>query len=379
MSQSPALARGAKPIRVMVVDDSAVIRGLVSSWVKSEPDLEVAASCFNGLDALRHIRASRAEVVVLDIEMPDMDGLTALPKLIQAAPGVKIVMSSTLTQKNAEISIRALSMGAADYIPKPQSTQEITASSDFRADLIEKVRTLGAASRGLHAPAPAPGRPAAPRPKTSSAAWTKSSGAVSLLRLQPRRREIIAIGSSTGGPQALSKVLGDIGKRVSVPILITQHMPKMFTAILAEHISKSAGRPCEEAKDGETISNGRIYLAPGDFHMRVVDKGGRKCLQLSQDPPINYCRPAVDPMFESVAQHYGASALGVVLTGMGNDGADGGRQISQAGGALIAQDEATSVVWGMPGATAHTGACHKVSPLGQVGADIINITQGVGG
>ncbi|MBB6211997.1 two-component system chemotaxis response regulator CheB [Novispirillum itersonii] len=409
----------AEPFRVMVVDDSAVVRGLETRMLESDPSIKVVASVGNGQSALQTLDRMDIEVIVLDIEMPVMDGLEALPKILEKHPGVRVLMSSTLTQKNAEISIRAMELGATDYIPKPSSSRELTGASDFRTMLVDKVKALGLSARrgtGIsparrsfsaqqsvsgqsagHTPftrpaaaspaaAPAAGAPASPAtaartPFKAAASAPATAGHHSLLSptqpisLRPAgndRPDVVVIGSSTGGPQALFTVLGGLKKAGGIPqpILITQHMPATFTTILAEHISRIAGLTAREGQDGEKIEGGRVYIAPGDFHMTVEVRGGEKVIKLDKGPPENFCRPAVDPLFRSISAAYGRRVLACVLTGMGSDGAKGGRVIADAGGTLIAQDEASSVVWGMPGATANTGACSAILPISDV-ADYI--------
>ena len=359
---------GATDIRVMVVDDSTIIRTLIANWIDNEPDMQVVGRCRNGLEAVQTVERRRPGVIVLDIEMPEMDGLTALPELRRLRPEAQIVMASTLTRRNAEISMRALSLGAADYIAKPES-RSVGASEEFQKAIIEKVRALGGAGRQA-------GKPfSASKPTLADAA--PASPGYTLRAAKNLPAQIIAIGSSTGGPQALARVVSDIA-RVSAPILIVQHMPKMFTAILAEHLQKASGRPAAEAQDGERIERERIYVAPGGYHMVVEGTGPSKKIRLNEDPPVNFCRPAVDPFFESVAQSFGPTAVAVVLTGMGHDGAAGGVAIADAGGAVVAQDEATSVVWGMPGATAMAGACCAIAPLEKLGQKILTLSQGAG-
>jgi len=357
-------------IKVMVVDDSAVIRGMVKRMVEGENDIEIVSSASNGEQAVSKLKETPVDVIVLDIEMPVMDGLTALPKLLGVDPEVRILMSSTLTLANAEVSIRALELGATDYIPKPTSVGAMGTASDFRSELVNKIRVIGrtrVAKRNLRMPTqPASGRGGAPG---AEAAQKKSLLSVDFT-LRPAtskvRPEIVAIGSSTGGPKALFEVLKNIRPDVTVPIIITQHMPANFTAILAKHIQEACGRPCAEGKDGESLMPRQIYVAPGGYHMTVESNGLQKVLRLNEEPPENFCRPAVDPMFRSIASVYGNRALAVVLTGMGNDGAKGGKMIVDAGGTVIAQDENTSVVWGMPGAAAAAGICSSVLPLDQI-------------
>lgn len=377
----------------MVVDDSAVIRGLITRALEADTAIQVVATVGNGQLAVGQLGRTDVDVIVLDIEMPVMDGLTAIPKLLEVAPDVKIIMASTLTQRHAHSSIEAMNKGASDYIPKPSSTGEIHGSADFKRELIEKVKALGRARRDKRDRNRAAGQPETrPQPTATTRAATAAgaaAGAVtqaarsSLLSPQtpialraPGRTppQIVAIGSSTGGPQALFAVLGALPAAMKLPIVITQHMPATFTTILAEHIQRTAKRPCAEGVDGETVEAGRIYLAPGDNHMKIESKGAQKIVRITKEPPENFCRPAVDPMFRSVATAYGAAVLGVVLTGMGADGAKGGKVMVDAGGTVIAQDEATSVVWGMPGATAMSGVCAAVLPLDRIAGEIAKLT-----
>jgi len=348
------------PVRVMVVDDSAVVRGLITRMLKSDSRIEVVASCSNGEMAVSQAPRKQPDVIILDIEMPVMDGLAALPKLLAAWPAARIIMASTLTQRNAAVSLRALSLGATDYLAKP-TTDKLGASENFQRDLVEKTVALGRA-RTSAAPARTvvafPPRPAAPR--TGS----------------PRRPRIIAIGSSTGGPQALLTVLGNLKASVQCPIVIAQHMPATFTTVLAEHIARASGRACVEAKDGMEVLVGHILLAPGDYHLQLAREADRVVARLSQSAPENFCRPSVDPLFRSVAQLYGADACALVLTGMGSDGCNGARAIAAAGAPVIAQDEATSVVWGMPGAVANAGICSAILPLPMIAGHLAGLFQG---
>jgi two-component system, chemotaxis family, protein-glutamate methylesterase/glutaminase len=366
----------ANPIRVMVVDDSAVIRGLLTRTLEADPDIAVVASVGNGQMAISAIGRADTDVVVLDIEMPVMDGLTALPKLLAASPDVKVIVASTLTQKNAQISLKALSVGASDYVAKPSSSQ-LNAAADFKRELVDKVKALGRARRGARQRGAASGAAAGDlpfRPPVSKAAATP---APIVLRTPSRvPPSVIAIGSSTGGPQALFTVLGGLPATLSLPILITQHMPPTFTTILAQHLSRVANRPAAEAVDGEAIKPGHIYLAPGDFHMRVESRGIDRVLRLSKDAPENFCRPAVDPMLRSLASVYGPAVLTVILTGMGSDGTKGGAAIVAAGGTVLAQDEPTSVVWGMPGAAVAAGLCSAILSLSDVAPQIVRLAGG---
>ncbi len=377
MSQSTATASGAptqpKPgqYRVMVVDDSAVIRGLVTRWLQSDPGIVVVASASNGVVALSALDKAEVDVVILDIEMPEMDGMTALPRLLERDPGLKIIMSSTLTRDGADVTVRALGMGAADYIPKPTSRSELHSSSDYRGQLIEKVKALGSARRQRRDSTAA--RAAAP-----AAAPGLFRGRTISLRRYPAvfNPAVVAIGSSTGGPQALLKVFEVLGTKVRLPIFITQHMPATFTTILAEHLSRDSGARVAEGVDGEPVEGNRVYLAPGDFHMTVASEAGKKIIRLNQQPPENFCRPAVDVMLRSMVEVYGGSILSVILTGMGYDGLKSSEGLVEAGGVLLAQDEDTSVVWGMPGAVATQGLCNAVLALGSVGNAMLRVLDG---
>jgi len=373
------------PYRVMVVDDSAVIRGLLSRALEGDPEIRVAASVGDGQMAINSLQRNSIDVIVLDIEMPVMDGVTAIPKLLAVAPSVRIIMASTLTLRNADISMRALQAGAADYIPKPTSTREISGADDFRRELVAKVKALGAVARRMGSRHRGEMRPLPERFPAASQSASTSAGVLRpraeakppVLRAQPQlapaRPEIIAIGSSTGGPQALFEVLGHLKGGVTQPILITQHMPATFTTILAEHISRQCGIVCTEAKDGEPVVEGRALVAPGDFHMLVTSRGGGPVISLTKDPPENFCRPAVDPMMRSIVKAYGRKVLAVILTGMGQDGLRGCQEVVAAGGTVIGQDEATSVVWGMPGAVATAGLCSAILPIKEIGPHIRKI------
>ena len=364
-------ADGNDPFRVMVVDDSAVIRGLLTRSLEADRSIKVVASVGNGEIALKSLARYDVEVIILDIEMPVMDGLTALPKLLAAQPGLKVVMASALTRKNAEVSLRALQMGAADYVTKPSSKGELTSASVFQRELTEKVKALAEATRrGGHKKAVQTSSTdtSAESPKASSRLYAGRE--ISLRKGPTITPRIIAIGSSTGGPQALLEVLADITASVKLPILITQHMPSTFTTLLAEHIGRATGVPAAEAVDREPIQAGKIYLAPGDYHMAVESGDGGEHIRLNQNAPENFCRPAVDPMLRSMAPIYRAALLTIILTGMGSDGQKGSVDVVENGGTVIAQDEATSVVWGMPGAVATSGLCSAVLPLKEIGPSV---------
>ena len=377
---SPAAADSRyEPLRVMLVDDSVVIRGLIARWIEAEPDMTVVGSLRTGLDAVNQVERINPDVAILDIEMPDMDGITALPQLLAKKRSLIVIMASTLTRRNAEISFKAMSLGAADYIPKPESTREISAADIFKHDLLQKIRNLGARVRRLKSvasPSIAPATQATPASvaRPAHVAATPRPATRPFSASVPRA---LLIGSSTGGPQALMALVAEIGPVIDrVPVLITQHMPPTFTTILAEHLARASKRPAHEGIDGEPVKPGTIYLAPGGKHMRAAKQGANIVIALDDGPPVNFCKPAVDPLFTSGIDVWQSGVLAVVLTGMGSDGMRGGKEVVAAGGNVIAQDEATSVVWGMPGAAANAGICSAILPLNQIGAKITRLFSG---
>tara|TARA_R110000787_G_scaffold63679_3_gene143391 strand:- start:132227 stop:133405 length:1179 start_codon:yes stop_codon:yes gene_type:complete len=358
---SPA-SSGAK-IAVMVVDDSLVIRGLIARMLGGLDGIEVVAAAGDGEQALKRLGSMNIDVVILDIEMPVMDGLTALPKMLAMKPDLKVIMASTLTGPNAEASLKALSLGAVDYIPKPTASRDISGvggSDDFRRELVAKVEAVGrprVVARAVKGSATASGSTAAPK-----------SFVIGDYKLRPRpkmarRAKILAVGSSTGGPNALMTFFSQLPKDLGVPIILTQHMPPKFTTMLAKHITEKTGFPCVEATDGMPLVRNRIVLAAGDYHMLITGNELAPKVKLTQDPPENFCRPAVDPMLRSLIPIYGSRILTVILTGMGADGHKGSHDIVEAGGEILAQDPESSVVWGMPGAVARAGLCTAVEPL----------------
>ncbi len=354
----------------MVVDDSAVIRGLLTRSLEADPDLAVVASVGDGQQALNALQRHDIEIVILDIEMPVMDGLTALPKLIAAKPGLPVLIASTLTLRGATVSLKALSLGAADYVTKPGSSA-LTTAEDFKRELLGKVKGLAQArrhSRGEAMPSPAKRGDGAPAPVPVPI----RAGEIRLRPMPTERPDVVAIGSSTGGPQALFRLLKALGP-IRQPLLITQHMPATFTTILAEHIVRLTGLAAAEAVDGEPVLGARVYIAPGDYHMIVEAQGTERRLRLSKGPPENFCRPSVDPMLRSLTQAYGRRVLCAILTGMGADGLKGAQALVAAGAAVIAQDEKTSIVWGMPGAVATAGLCSAVLPIDELGPFIAKI------
>ena len=390
---SSALAAGSRvaaadrPIRVMVVDDAVVARSLVTRWVDAESDMKITAALRTGREAVEQFESSDPDVVVLDVEMPELDGISALPLLLKKKRDLMVIMASAVTRRGAEVSLRALSLGAADYIPKPATTREAATAAAYRRELIEKIRNLGRRRRvsprqsapgaalaedrlRRSRPLPAPSTPDGLPFKPETRRFSLRPFAMSVPR-------VVLIGSSTGGPQALTVLIEKLPAAIDrAPVLITQHMPPTFTTVLAEHLSRIGGRGAHEAEHGEPVLAGGIYLAPGGRHMRVVrDRDGIR-IALGDDPPINFCKPAVDPLFSSAAQVWGSSALALVLTGMGSDGTSGAAAIVAAGGSVIAQDEASSVVWGMPRSVALAGLCSAVLPLDQIAPKVLRLSSG---
>ena len=375
---SPATAID-RPIRVMVVDDAIVVRRLLTRWISAERDMMVAACACTGREAVQQVEDCDPDVVVLDVDMPELDGISALPLLLKKKRDLVVIMASTLTRRSAEVSLRALSLGAADYVPKPEAAPDTSTSLAFHRELIDKIRNLGHRGRLLarqgtlgavsHQPPPVPRRRTS-LPQTETAPFSLRPFAATLPR-------VLLIGSSTGGPQALSTLIGQIGATIErAPILITQHMPATFTTVLAEHLTRVSGRRVREAEHDDPVVAGGVYVAPGGRHMRVVRGRNGPAIALGDDPPFNFCKPSVDPLLSSAAQVWGSASLALVLTGMGCDGTRGAADIAAAGGSVIAQDEATSVVWGMPRSVAHAGLCSAVLPLCQIAEKVNRLFSG---
>lgn len=370
----------------MVVDDSAVIRGMITRIVESDPYIKVVATASNGELATKTYDQFLPDVVIMDIEMPVMDGITALGHIIKKHPSAKVIMCSTLTLENAEISLKAMSIGAVDYIPKPTSTTEINRSGDFHNSIIQLIRSFG---KPLPPETPsmsmAAKTSAAPLPQSASATASASASAQknrfvlppagATFPMRPAipagwRPKILAVGSSTGGPQALFEFFRPL-KGINIPVVITQHMPPTFTALLAQHITSNTGLPCVEADEGTPLLAGRAHLARGGKHMLLKKNDtGQIVLTLNDGPAENFCKPAVDPMLRSLIPIYSRDILTVILTGMGTDGQLGADEVVKAGGYVMAQDQATSVVWGMPGAVSMAGLCSAVLPLKELGVHV---------
>jgi len=363
----------------MVVDDAIVVRRLLTRWIAAERDMTLAACLCTGREAVEQLEECDPDVVVLDIDMPELDGISALPQLLKKKRDLVVIMASTLTRRSAEISLRALSLGAADYVPKPEAVPDASASVAFHRELIDKIRNLGRRGRSVARQwkPGAPAQPPLPAPRRRASVPQIETAAFSLRPFAAVLPRVLLIGSSTGGPQALTSLIGQIGTTIErAPILITQHMPPTFTTVLAEHLTRVSGRRVREAEHDESVVASGIYVAPGGRHMRVVRGRNGPAIALGDDPPVNFCKPSVDPLLSSAAQVWGAASLALVLTGMGCDGTCGAADIAAAGGSVIAQDEASSVVWGMPRAVAHAGLCSAVLPLCQIAAEVNRLFSG---
>ena len=343
----------------MIVDDSVVIRRVLREALTSDPEMEIAGIAQDGESALKRIEELTPDIVTLDVELPGMSGLETLKELRRRWPRLPVIMFSTLTEKGAVTTLEALSLGASDYVTKPSNSGNVEETKlRISRELIPKIKALCMRRQA---------RPTGMRPVTS-AVETHVSEARG--RRSASKIELVAIGTSTGGPNALQEVLPLIAGSLRVPIVVVQHMPAVFTRYLAERLAKSCSLKVAEASDGRPLQPGEVWIAPGDFHLVVRKSGSFAMLATNQDPPENSCRPAVDVLFRSVANVYGSSALAVVLTGMGSDGVRGAESITSRGGRVIVQDEASSVVWGMPGQVAAAGYAEGVYPLAEIAREI---------
>ncbi|MFN7967495.1 MAG: chemotaxis response regulator protein-glutamate methylesterase [Acidobacteriota bacterium] len=342
-------------IRVLIVDDSVVVRRLLSEILSSDPGVEVVGTAATGALALSKIPLVNPDVVTLDVEMPDKDGLETLAEIRKLYPRLPVVMFSSVTERAAAATLTALSLGASDYVTKPSASGGREASTTrVKQELLPKLHALVDSRSHRTAPADSPRRPV----RVTAQVGTKP---ISLL----------AIGASTGGPNALASLFGSIPSSLPVPVVITQHMPPLFTRLLAERLSAGPGLRFHEATGGETLQPGHAYIAPGDYHLRVIREHRALGLALDKSAPENSCRPSVDVMLRSIAEICGETTLAVILTGMGQDGLRGCEQIKAKGGQLIAQDRASSVVWGMPGFVAEAGIADAVLPLDEIAKEIL--------
>jgi len=380
-------------VRVLIVDDSAVMRKIIASALQKEPSIEIVGFAANGLQAIEAIESCNPDVMTLDIEMPEMDGLTALREIRKVNKYLPIIMFSSLTHKGAQAAVMALTAGASDYVGKPSNTTSRIddAFKILETELIPKI--IGLAKRVKSRKArdgeiantrartsfaspvePLTNKPLASAKPISTLASKVNKATASLLA---KPAEAVCIGVSTGGPEALMQVFAAFNAPLSVPIFIVQHMPADFTALLAARLSSIGVMTVKEAEEGEIAEPGIAYMAPGGFHMALARPGAKTIIHLNTEPPENSCRPAVDVLFRTAAQVYGSSLLAVMLTGMGYDGLKGTQTIKEKGGQLIAQDEATSVIWGMPGAVVQAGLADAVLPIDKITDEIIFRTRKV--
>lgn len=353
-----------KKIRVLVVDDAVVVRSMVTAILKSDSQIEVVGVAANGKIALAKIEALKPDIVTLDIEMPEMNGLETLAELRKRRIRLPVIMFSTLTERGAATTLEALALGASDYVAKPANVGSVAEGQrKIASELIPKIKALcpqaGISPDGASAlKRSSPLRTARRAPVV--AGRSPCAGEI----------DIVAIGVSTGGPNALAEMIPKISPDLGVPIVIVQHMPPVFTEMLAKRLDQCSPFNAREGRTGEALRPGDLWIAPGDFHMRVARDGAEVRLTVDQESPESSCRPAVDPLFRSVAEIYGNKVLGVILTGMGQDGVKGCEVVCEAGGSVIAQDEESSVVWGMPGYVARAGLADAVLPLDQIAREI---------
>lgn len=354
-----------EPVRVLVVDDSALFRRLVADVLSAEPGIEVVGVAPTGRIALAKIPDVAPDLVTLDVEMPDLDGLATLAEMQRHFPEIPVVMLSSLTERAAAVTLDALALGAADYVTKPSARNLDGARERLRSELVPKIRAIAMTRR------------AASLPSRSPAARARAP--IDLSRGGPAPATpvlVLGVGASTGGPAALARLLSALPSDFPIPILIVQHMPPVFTRLLAQRLGAEAQLPIREAIPDAELLPGEVWIAPGDHHLAVARHGSQVRLRLHQGAPENFCRPSVDVLFRSLARTYGAGLLAVILTGMGQDGCRACREIWERGGRIIAQDETTSVVWGMPGAVVRAGLADCVLPLDELPAEILRRVAG---
>jgi two-component system chemotaxis response regulator CheB len=350
-------------VKVLVVDDSVVIRRMLTDVLSADPGIEVVGHASNGRLAVQKLTQVQPDVVVMDVEMPEMNGIEALVEMRKTHRRLPIIMFSTLTTQGGAATLDALAKGATDYVAKPANVGSVQlAIAKVRDELVPKVRALGGAPHEHDAPQRAATTPV-PRIATRVAPASAA------------RVDVLTIGVSTGGPNALAELIPALPGDLGIPVLIVQHMPPLFTQLLAERLDRESALHVVEGAAGVAVVPNTVYIAPGDYHMTVSGVAGAVRLHTNQNPPENSCRPAVDVLFRSVASVYGSNVLGLVLTGMGKDGLRGSEVLCEAGGQVIAQDEATSVVWGMPGFVARAGLASAVLPLDAIAAEIVRHTS----
>lgn len=359
------------PIRVMLCDDSGTMRRLIKKSIELDPGIKVVAEAKHGKECVSMLPKVRPDAVILDVEMPVMDGIDTVKAIRKIEKSLPIIMFSSLTSKGAEATFDAMQAGANSFATKPQATGHVDgAFKQVKESLIPQLKSLTrrkpVSRAGIISKAP---KAAKKEKQATSISDDSARSNVSSIRI-PTRTDIIAIGVSTGGPDALEEVLSQLPKKFGKPIVITQHMPAVFTKMLAQRLSDKTGLDVREAEQGQMLRPDQILIAPGDFHLEFQRKGTAVHVSLTQEPPENSCRPAVDPMFRSIARIYGQRALGIVLTGMGRDGTDGAQALKAAGAQIYVQDESTSTVWGMPRKVFEAGFADRVMPLDEIGKTI---------
>lgn len=358
-----------RPIRVLIVDDMILARKMLTEALSSDPSLEVVGTAPNGSIALAKIPQVTPDIVILDVEMPEMDGLGTLKEIRKKYPYLPVVMFSSLTKRGAVVTLEALTLGANDYITKPENVASAAmALQQIKDNLIPRIKVFC--------------QPFLKTQEASSLDLDKSPSVQVLEKLPPRetkayleKAEIIAIGVSTGGPTALAEIFLKLPGNLPVPIVMVQHMPPIFTKTLAEHLTTKSAVRVDEAVHGMRLLPGRAYLAPGDYHMELERDPDGIYIVLNQKPSVNSCRPSVDILFHSVADIFKSKTFAVVLTGMGEDGLSGCKRIHELGGRIIVQDEATSVVWGMPGVVAKAGIAESIFPLNEIALGIVEVIK----
>ena len=355
-------------VRVLLVDDSVTVRRLLAEALSADPDLDVVGTAANGVLALEQLERLHPDIIVLDLDMPVMDGHEFLTRMRRRWPRLPVIVFSSFTAHGAEATLQALWNGASDYVMKPKSPDLGSALHQARAELVPRIKAFARPGSGAvharQAAARAARRPAQPDPAQARPPARE-------IRLGATRASVIAIGASTGGPRALADVVGVLPADIGVPILVVQHMPAMFTRLLADGLGAHCEMPVCEAEHGMSLEAGTVWVAPGDHHLTVARDGAMPRLWLDRQPAENGCRPSVNPLFRSVAEAFGTGTLAVVLTGMGQDGLDGARSVRERGGQVVVQDEASSVVWGMPGSVARAGLADAVLPLEDIGPEIV--------
>lgn len=358
-----------KPIRMVVIDDSKAVRKIISAAVETDPDIQIVGEAGNGQEGYELVRQARPDVVSVDVEMPVMDGLECVSQIRQFDRAVPIIMFSAFTKAGSRAVMEALARGATDYQLKPTGVDGYTdAIARLRTELVPKIRALGRTA----SPAPAPSGAAPITPAAPASAGAQAAAAPQRpARAKSRKSlEAVVLASSTGGPSALEVLLSGIDRSFELPILIVQHIPPMFSAILAERLNSSCPLTVVEAENGMKVKPKTVYIAPGGLHMRVKRIDREITITTDDSAPVNSCRPAADVLFQSAAPVWHDAVLGVVLTGMGQDGLNGARDLVNEGADVVVQDEATSVVWGMPGFVHRAGLATETLPLPEIAGAI---------